>query len=104
MCRTLGNGRWIHPDEMLDEMGHRQFLDWQRAYRLNPWGEERADMRMARQVWATLQPHVGKKKIRESEFVFDFRPKQALTPEQYKLKALKAYAANGGFHARKNDQ
>ena len=26
-------------------------------YALDPWGEQRADMRMARMVWAVLQPH-----------------------------------------------
>lgn len=31
--------------------------EWAAFYSLDPWGEQRADMRLARLVWATLAPH-----------------------------------------------
>lgn len=81
---------------MLAEMPASQFDDWLAAYNAEPWGEERADMRMARQVWATLQV-ASKKKLKESNYRFDFagtRPR--LTPEQYRAKSMRAYAGHGG--------
>jgi hypothetical protein len=80
---------------MLAEMTARQFEDWIAAYEADPWGEERADMRMARQVWATLQPH-SKKALKESRFVFDFRPKVPLTPEEYRRKSMRIFLMQGG--------
>lgn len=36
-------------------------------YALDPWGEQRADMRMAQTVWATLAPH-SKARIDANDF------------------------------------
>jgi hypothetical protein len=81
---------------MLSEMTHEQFEGWITAYGCDPWGEERADMRMARMCWASIQPH-SRKKVSESRFNFSFGPpKTPPTPEEYKRKSMRAYLANGG--------
>lgn len=79
-------------------MTARQLADWQVAYRFAPWGEDRADMRMARLAWATLMPHLRKKTPREDRFLFRFRPeyKRPLTPDEYMRKSMRAMIAHGG--------
>ena len=84
MCLALP--RWDSAEHLLAELSHAEFEDWLTYYQLEPWGEERADLRMARQVWATLQPH-SKKKLDERKFVFDFAPKREPTPEEYRRRA-----------------
>jgi hypothetical protein len=34
-----------------------EYREWLAFYSLDPWGEQRADMRMAKIVWAALQPN-----------------------------------------------
>ncbi len=72
-------------------MTHREFEDWLTAYAVDPWGEDRADLRMRRQVWAALQPH-SKRRLREDRFGFDFTPREPPGPEAYRLKSMRAYA------------
>lgn len=76
-------------------LSHRQLEEWAAYYAVEPFGEDRADLRMARQVWATLQPH-SKRQLAESDFVFQFGPTDPPTPEEYKAKAMRAYLGNGG--------
>lgn len=33
-----------------------EYRQWMAFYALDPWGDQRADMRMAQTVWAILQP------------------------------------------------
>jgi hypothetical protein len=94
LCRTIP--LWRHPNQMMAEMPESEFRDWMADYEREPWGEERADMRMARQTWATFQVK-SKKKLKEPDFMFKFRNNQKPpTPEEYRMKAMRAYAANGG--------
>jgi hypothetical protein len=81
---------------MMAEMPESEFRDWMAIYEDEPWGETRADMRMARQTWATFQVK-SKRKLKEADFMFKFRQKQKPpTPEEYRLKAMRVYVANGG--------
>lgn len=97
LCRTLGHGRWRHPDEMLAEMPAAWFDDWRAAYEADPWGEERADLRMARLCWAATQPH-SKKKVREKDFLFVFLAAKAPpTPEEFRQKSMRMMAMQGGM-------
>jgi len=90
LCRTIGPGRWMHPEQMLAEMPRRWFEDWQTVYEENPWGDEREDMRMARIAWAIRG---GK----ESDYDFRFGPPPPPpTPDEYRRKSMRAYAMSGG--------
>jgi hypothetical protein len=42
LCLELG---YVHPDEMLRRMTARQFAEWCAFYGLDPFGEQRADLR-----------------------------------------------------------
>jgi hypothetical protein len=90
LCRTLGNGRWSHPDAMLAEMTVAEFEDWQTIYGIDPWGEERDDLRMARIVWAALRPHY-KRSIRERDFVLKFSTSREADAAQYRQRAHQRY-------------
>lgn len=65
-------------------------------YQVEPWGFEFENQMMARQVWATLQVHAGKRKIDERDYPLRFEPKRPLTPEEYRAKSMRAYAGHGG--------
>jgi hypothetical protein len=84
---------------MLAELSFREFEDWIAAYDADPWGEERADMRMARLVWATLQPY-SKRKLNENKYRFSFSPKQRPTPAEYKQKSMRAYTMHANYMDR----
>jgi hypothetical protein len=43
----FGLKQWEHPDEMLATMPWEWFQGWHRYYCQEPWGEHRADQRMA---------------------------------------------------------
>lgn len=34
-------------------MGHGEYMEWMAFYAIDPWGEQRADMRMAKMTQAT---------------------------------------------------
>lgn len=48
-----------------------QFEDWIDYNTVEPWGEDRNELRNARLVWAVLQPH-AKRQLKEKTFMFDF--------------------------------
>jgi hypothetical protein len=35
-----------------------ELAEWRAFYAVDPWGEQRADMRMSQIMWAALLPHV----------------------------------------------
>jgi hypothetical protein len=81
---------------LLADLTRRQFLDWQTLYSLEPFGQARDDMRMARIVWALLQPH-SKKKLDESKFVFNWNYAKYATDapkdgHEHRLKAMRVWA------------
>ena len=46
LARSLGV---LHPDHLLSKLTPRQIVEWWTLYQLEPWGDERDDLRM----WAT---------------------------------------------------
>lgn len=42
--------------------------EWAAFYSLDPWGDQRADMRMAQTIWAILQPQ-SKAKVDPNDFL-----------------------------------
>lgn len=70
---------------MLHELTHEEFESWVNFYQVDPWGEVRADMRMARMCWAVQQIHT-KRKIAESVYRLQFLPAPDVTPEAFRRK------------------
>lgn len=46
--------------ELEATLSHAEFIEWAAFYRLDPWGEQRADLRAAQIAVATLAPHTPK--------------------------------------------
>jgi len=86
-----------HPDYLAERLTPRQLADWADVYAADPWGEQRADMRMARTVWAIFQSP-RKQRINERDYLFTFSAAEAApqTPEEYqsdyRAKAHRMYA------------
>lgn len=60
--------------ELLDRMSSRELSDWQIYERIDPFGEERADLRIA-QLGAAMANLLTDKKSRKRDFtVADFMP------------------------------
>jgi hypothetical protein len=58
--------------ELLDSISYRELVDWSTYYRVEPWGEQRADMRSA-QVASTLANINRDRKLRPEPFtLLDF--------------------------------
>lgn len=49
---------WVNPDLMLAHMSGMHLGEWQTYYQLEPWGEERADLRSAIVARTSLLPHL----------------------------------------------
>lgn len=43
--------------ELETSLTSEEYREWMQFYAIDPWGEQRADMRMAQTMWAVLQPH-----------------------------------------------
>lgn len=84
-------------EEMLDRMSHREYRDWQEFYALEPFGDERADLRAG--IVASVIANVNRdaKKHPEPFAPGDFMPfyeKPAPSPAEL---AHKIRAALGGY-------
>jgi len=66
------------------------------VYQMEPFGDYRDDLRMARLAWATLQAG-NKKTLKETDFLFSWKHNERpLTPQDYKAKAMRAWTGGGG--------
>lgn len=90
---------------MLAEMPARWFQDWADVYAIDPWGDERDDLRMQRLAWATFQPH-SRKRLSESMFALKFtRPGSGITDAAaYKMKQMQRYGMCAAAWDRRNGQ
>ena len=52
--------------ELEASLSAAELREWIAFYRIDPWGEQRADLRMARIVWAVLQVN-SKQPVSEDE-------------------------------------
>ena len=61
---------------MLGEISSRQFAEWMAYSRLEPWGEDRDDLRMGivASVIANSNRGKGKKPYKPQDFMPDFEP------------------------------
>lgn len=57
-------------EELENRMTHSEFMEWAAFYRIEPWGCEVEDSRMAMQCAATVAPY-SKKKVRPKDFMPD---------------------------------
>lgn len=80
-------------------MAHEQFEEWREFWRLEPWGEERADWRMGHIVNAVASPWLkqGANLPGPAEYVYKcHEPTVPQTAEQMQQVAKKLTAAFGG--------
>jgi hypothetical protein len=82
-------GRYIaNPYTLLEEMSAETWVLWQLYYDLDPWGEERADLRSGMIAAVIAETNRDKKKRRKpyapKEFMpqFDRPPPKPQTPEE----------------------
>jgi hypothetical protein len=70
---------YANPDAMLAEMKPRHLAEWLAFYRIEPWGETRADIRAALQtmqlVSASGAKPTGGGYFELGDFLLDFRPR-----------------------------
>lgn len=82
---------------MLAQMTSRQFAEWQAYYRLEPWGEERADLRsgIIAATFANAHRAKGAKPAKAEDFMpdFDGRRKQRNMMEAFRLATSGAHDA-----------
>lgn len=65
-------------DQMLDSMDLEEYLSWQTFERIEPWGEKRADLRVALGFAALWNQQRGRNQaaIKPADLMPDFEPKQ----------------------------
>ena len=81
---------------MLGEISSRDFAEWMAYSRLEPWGEERADLRagIVASTIANSNRGKGQKPFKPQQFMPDFEPE---TEEQAAARLMaRAMAALGG--------
>jgi hypothetical protein len=68
-----------------------ELTEWQAYFRIEPFGEERADMRLGSWVAYLINATIGKAKFTPSDFHLSTEPPPPQTPEQMGM-ILKALA------------
>ena len=63
-----------HPDILLEQITSRQLGEWIAYYRIDPWGEERADLRsgIVSSTMANINRKKGAKAFKPSDFMPEF--------------------------------
>ena len=81
---------------MLAEMSSAQFAEWMAYSRLEPWGEQRADLRagIVASTMANVNRGKSRKPYKPHEFMPDFEP--VSEEEQVARMRARARAALGG--------
>ena len=88
---------------MLAEMPSSEMTDWKTYYRIEPWGEWRADLR-AGTITAPLIRLWSKSKPKPSEWIMDFMPKEPQDPDKMKWMLKGLAAALKGRGKKANDR
>jgi hypothetical protein len=74
--------------EIQERIDAREFAEWMAYYRLEPWGEERADMRMAVEASSIVNCWIdAKHRTKPKDFLY-LRDEQ--DQEQQNIEAMKA--------------
>jgi hypothetical protein len=73
----------------------KQMAEWEAYFQLEPLGEDRADLRMARTC--ALLANINRKKnarlFAEKEFLFNFEPEEAQSADEMKAEIMKMKGA-----------
>lgn len=90
--------------ELQQRMSAREFAEWIAYYQLDPFGEERADLRVATltALTANIYKKKGKPDFKPQDFM-PFLPKEEKTPEEMLAFVELLNAALGGKDLREND-
>ena len=97
---ALALGR-VDVDAMLAELDAQELMRWLGYHQLEPWGEERADLRAGIVASTIANVHRGKGKapFRVRDFMPRFRKAVKQTPEQ--MAAILTMAAKAAMGARR---
>lgn len=62
---------YIDVDKMLQEISADKFVEWMAFYELDPWGDQRADLRAAEHMAIVVNMNIpkGKKKVTIRDFM-----------------------------------
>jgi len=72
--------------ELLDRVSSRELSEWQAYYRVEPFGEERQDLRFALMTANLISPHLAKgHRPKLKDFMLNFEPKKAQTEDSMKM-------------------
>lgn len=67
----------------VENLTTKEINEWIAFYTLNPFGEERMDLRFALMTAHLLTPHIKKgHKPKLSDYMINFEPKRQMTPEE----------------------
>jgi hypothetical protein len=83
---------------LTDRLTARQLADWMAYRAVEPWGDEAANHRMARIVWAILQKG-NKRRVNERDYLLAFAPPQQNRPtalDRMKTRAMQITRALDG--------
>ncbi|MFO7905798.1 MAG: hypothetical protein R6U98_24280 [Pirellulaceae bacterium] len=91
-----------HPDQLLASMTSRQFAEWQAYATLEPWGEDRADLR-AGIISSTVANFAGKSMKEGSSLApVDFMP-YAEKPKREKARSSDVLRAQFAHLVKRKD-
>jgi len=86
--------------ELQDSITTEEFLLWLQAYRMEPWGEYRADLRSGSEQATNANIHSKRGGFAPSQFMPNwerqYEPQQPRTSEQLKQIAMSCNAMLGG--------
>lgn len=84
-----------HPSRLYEVLDARELAEWRAYYQLEPLGEERADLRMARICAVLANTHSSKQTFELTDFLFDFGGKKEQSVEEMKKQLLGALGKGG---------
>lgn len=91
--------------ELLRRIDARELIEWQAFYTLEPFGDERADLRagVIAATMANAWRGKGQKAASPQDFVMKFGRREDVSPDMLRLAAMKANAALGGRIKHRHD-
>lgn len=95
LCLALGR---LHPDDLLQSLTSRQFSEWMAFYTLDPFGDQRADLRTGILAAVVNNRWRGKsEQPREPSDFMPFREQPEQTPQkiQRQLRSILGQVAHG---------
>ena len=82
---------------MLSEITSAQFAEWLAYSRIEPWGEERDDLRtgILASMIANMFRDKGKKPAKPSDFILNFEPEDEQTRVQRMIESVRRTLGGG---------